>query len=47
MLRINAVDGADIVLDIHGGGSWCMDSFVYRFPGSHEVAAHIGAPFVR
>lgn len=24
-----------------------MNSFVYRFPGSHEVAAHIGAPFVR
>ncbi len=46
-LAVNAVDGADVVLDIHGGGSWCVNCFVYRFPGSHELAEQIGAPFIR
>jgi len=47
VLRHQAVDGADVVLDVHGGGSWSVNCFVYRFAGSHEVAAAIGAPFVR
>jgi|SRR5579871_849920 len=47
VLAINAVDGADFVLDVHGGGSWNVNCFVYRFPGSHELADWIGAPFVR
>jgi predicted deacylase len=41
-----AVDGADVVLDVHGGGSWCINCFVYRFEGSYDVADWIGAPFV-
>ncbi len=47
VLRVNAVDGVDVVLDVHGGGSWCMNCFVYRFPGSHDLADWIGGPFVR
>jgi predicted deacylase len=47
VLAVNAVDGADVVLDVHGGGSWNVNCFVYRFPGSHDVAHWIGAPFVR
>jgi predicted deacylase len=47
ILREHAVDGADVVLDVHGGGSWCVNCFVYRFPNAHDVAAAIGAPFVR
>ncbi|HVO41298.1 MAG TPA: M14 family metallopeptidase [Aggregatilineales bacterium] len=47
VLAVHAVDGADVVLDVHGGGSWNVNCFVYRFPGSHDVADWIGAPFVR
>ncbi len=47
VLAEHAVDGADIVLDVHGGGSWNVNCFVYRFPGSHDLADWIGAPFVR
>lgn len=47
VLAQHAVDGADVVLDIHGGGSWCINGFVYRFPGSYDLAAAIGAPFIR
>src|SRR5258708_19408504 len=46
VLAINAVDGADIVLDVHGGGSWNVNCFVYRFPGRPDLPACIGAPFV-
>ena len=47
VLREHAVDGADVVLDVHGGGSWCVNCFVYRFEHAHDLAAAIGAPFVR
>lgn len=41
------VDGVDAVIDIHGGGSWCINSFVYRFDGGHDLAEWIGAPYVK
>lgn len=47
ILREHAVDGADVVLDVHGGGSWCVNCFVYRFKNAHDIAKAIGAPFVR
>lgn len=37
---------ADLAVDLHGGGSWCVNSFVFRFAGSEELAALAGAPFV-
>ena len=37
----------DIVIDIHGGGSWCQNCFVYRYAGGETLAAAIGGPFVR
>jgi predicted deacylase len=37
----------DIVIDIHGGGSWCQNCFVYRYAGGEDLAAAIGGPFVR
>ena len=46
VLAEHAVDGSDIVLDVHGGGSWCVNCFVYRFEGSHDLAEWIGAPYV-
>jgi predicted deacylase len=46
VLAEHAVDGADVVLDVHGGGSWCLNCFVYRFEGSHDVAEWIGAPYI-
>jgi hypothetical protein len=45
-LAEHAVDGADVVLDVHGGGSWCVNCFVYRFEGSHDLAEWVGAPYV-
>jgi predicted deacylase len=36
----------DVVIDLHGGGSWCVNAFVKRFKGSEQIAADIGAPFI-
>ncbi len=40
------VDGSDVLIDLHGGGSWCVNAFVFRFPGSEALADAVGAPFV-
>ncbi len=38
---------ADIVLDLHGGGSWCVNAFTKEFEGSEDLVASFGAPFHR
>lgn len=37
---------SDVILDLHGGGSWCVNAFVKRFEGSESLAADMGAPFI-
>lgn len=41
------VADADIVLDLHGGGSWCVNAFTKEFEGSEDLVASFGAPFYR
>jgi len=36
----------NVVIDLHGGGTWCINAFVKRFEGSEQLAADMGAPFV-
>ncbi|HEY6103268.1 MAG TPA: succinylglutamate desuccinylase/aspartoacylase family protein [bacterium] len=37
---------SDVVIDLHGGGTWCVNAFVKRFEGSERLAADLGAPFI-
>lgn len=37
---------SDVVIDLHGGGSWCVNAFVFRFAGSEALAELVEAPFV-
>lgn len=37
----------DLILDLHGGGSWCVNAFTKVFEGSESVARAFGAPFHR
>ncbi len=37
---------SDAVIDLHGGGTWCVNAFVKQFDGSEQLAADIGAPFI-
>jgi predicted deacylase len=40
------VADSDAVVDLHGGGTWCINAFVKRFEGSEQLAADLGAPFI-
>jgi predicted deacylase len=45
-LVAHAVDGVDVVIDIHGGGSWCVNAFAFQFPGGEALSQAAGAPFL-
>lgn len=36
----------DLLIDLHGGGTWCVNAFVKRFAGCEQLAADLGAPFI-
>jgi predicted deacylase len=40
-----ALTGVDTVIDLHGGGSWCVNAFCHRFAGGEALAEAVGAPF--
>lgn len=40
------LDDSALVVDLHGGGSWCINAFAFRFEGSEALTAKLGAPFV-
>lgn len=40
------IEAADVAMDLHGGGSWCVNAFTFRMPGGEALAARTGAPFV-
>jgi predicted deacylase len=38
--------GFDLVIDLHGGGSWCVNAFSFKFKGSERFAEGLNAPFI-
>lgn len=46
VLAEEVVKGADLVIDLHGGGSWCVNSFAFVLPGGEAISAAFGAPFI-
>ena len=45
-LAESALDGADFVLDVHGGGSWNINCFAYQLKGSEDLAGWLGTRLV-
>jgi hypothetical protein len=45
-LVTNAVEGVDVAIDLHGGGSWCVNAFAFQFPGGEALSRAFGAPFI-
>ena len=37
---------SNVIIDLHGGGSWCVNAFVKRFAGSESIAEDMEAPFI-
>jgi uncharacterized protein len=46
LLAEEVLDGSNVVLDVHGGGSWNINCFTYRFPGSHDLASWMRTPLI-
>ncbi|MGJ3237274.1 MAG: succinylglutamate desuccinylase/aspartoacylase family protein [Anaerolineae bacterium] len=42
----HALDDADYVIDLHGGGSWCVNAFVFEMADSKMLSDAFDAPFV-
>jgi predicted deacylase len=40
------LDDADLVIDLHGGGSWCVNAFAFKFKGSDKFAKAFDPPFL-
>ncbi len=36
----------DYVVDLHGGGSWCVNAFVFEIEGGHDLSSAFPAPFI-
>ncbi|NDJ59518.1 MAG: succinylglutamate desuccinylase [Chloroflexi bacterium] len=41
-----ALPGVDVVIDLHGGGSWCVNAFAFRFAGGEALSEAFAAPFI-
>ena len=42
----HGLTGADTVIDLHGGGSWCVNAFAFQFDGGEALSQAFGAPFI-
>ncbi len=42
----HGIEGADVAIDLHGGGSWCVNSFTFAMPGGEHLSRAFGAPFI-
>ena len=42
----NVLEGADVVVDLHGGGSWCVNAFAFQSKGFEELAHAFEPPFL-
>lgn len=40
------LEDADVLVDLHGGGSWCVNAFTFRFPGAEHLSQLVDTPFV-
>jgi predicted deacylase len=45
-LTRHALGDVESVIDLHGGGSWCVNSFAFQFPGSEAMARAFQPPIL-
>jgi len=45
-LTRHALRDAESVIDLHGGGSWCVNSFAFQFPGDESLARAFQPPIL-
>jgi len=42
----NVLNESDVVVDLHGGGSWCVNAFAFQSKGFEELAHAFEPPFL-
>jgi len=42
----HGVTGANVVIDLHGGGSWCVNAFAFAFEGSEAFSQAFNPPLL-
>jgi predicted deacylase len=42
----HVLQDADIVIDLHGGGSWCVNAFAFSFKDSKNISLDFNPPFL-
>jgi hypothetical protein len=42
----HALGDADSVIDLHGGGSWCVNAFGFQFPSGEDLAQAFQPPII-
>ena len=45
ILATDALADIDCVIDLHGGGSWCVNAFVFEMEGGRDLSLCFPAPF--
>lgn len=46
ILATEALSDIDYVIDLHGGGSWCVNDFVFEMEGGRELSIAFPASFI-
>lgn len=46
ILATAGLEDIDAVIDLHGGGSWCVNAFVFEMEGGRELSLCFPAPFI-
>ncbi len=46
MLVEHGLADVDYVIDLHGGGSWCVNAFVFEMDGGRDLSLSFPAPFI-
>ena len=46
ILATAALENIDYVIDLHGGGSWCVNAFVFEMDGGRDLSLCFPAPFI-
>lgn len=46
ILATAGLEDIDAVIDLHGGGSWCVNAFVFEMEGGRDLSLCFPAPFI-
>lgn len=42
----SVVGNSEVLIDLHGGGSWCVNAFAFKFKGSESLSEAFNPPFI-